>query len=228
MWSRPWKEYGLERVVVAGLPYLDDDSATEEMLEQRVQCGETWVVTAGQRQDRLTLTPQRWRWDLAGMDCGVRGGYWIVEWIQISMEKYARVFNRFDSNGYGKVCPAELQRCVAAIVGEMTEEEAAAVVALMDSDGDGLLSLEDLMRVVEDAAEEEKASDLREAFKMYEMEGSGCITPSSLRRMLSRLGERRSVDQCGDMIAAYDLNADGVLTFDEFKVMMASSPSAAA
>ncbi|KAG6402910.1 hypothetical protein SASPL_135124 [Salvia splendens] len=98
----------------------------------------------------------------------------------------------------------------------------------MDSDGDGLLSMEDLVRVVEDAAEEEKASDLREVFKMYEMEGRGCITPSSLRRMLSRLGERRSVDQCGDMIATYDLNADGVLTFDEFKVMMASSPSAAA
>ncbi|KAG6416845.1 hypothetical protein SASPL_124286 [Salvia splendens] len=71
-WSRPWKEYGLERVVVAGLPDLDDDSATEEMLEQRVQCGETWVVTAGQRRDRLTLTPQLWRWDLAGMDCGAQ------------------------------------------------------------------------------------------------------------------------------------------------------------
>ena len=78
-WSRPWKEYGFERVVVAGLPDLDDDSATEEMLEQRVQCRETWVVTDVRRRDRLTLTPQRWRWDLAGMDCGVRLGYWIVE-----------------------------------------------------------------------------------------------------------------------------------------------------
>ncbi|KAG6384125.1 hypothetical protein SASPL_156080 [Salvia splendens] len=143
------------------------------------------------------------------------------------MEKYARVFNRFDSNGDGKVCPAELQRCVAATVGDMTEEEAAAAVALMDSDGDGLLSMEDLVRVVEDAAEEEKASDLRGCLRCTRWK-ERLHYAVSLRRMLSRLGERRSVDQCGDMIATYDLNADGVLTFDEFKVMMASSPSAAA
>ncbi|KAH6766622.1 calmodulin-like 38 [Perilla frutescens var. hirtella] len=136
------------------------------------------------------------------------------------MEKYLRVFKQFDSNGDGKICPVELQRCVGAIVGEMTEEEAADTVALLDSDGDGLLSLEDFVRVVEDAAEEEKASDLKAAFKMYEMEGSGCITPNSLRRMLSKLGERRSIDQCGDMIAPFDLNADGVLSFQEFQLMM--------
>ncbi|KAK6155409.1 hypothetical protein DH2020_009657 [Rehmannia glutinosa] len=137
------------------------------------------------------------------------------------MEKYERVFNRFDSNGDGKICPVELRRCVESIGGEMmTEEEAAAAVALMDSDGDGLLCLEDFVRIVEGAGEEEKARDLKEAFKMYEMEGSGCITPKSLGKMLSRLGEPRSVDQCRNMIAEFDLNGDGVLNFDEFRAMI--------
>ncbi|KAL8538400.1 hypothetical protein ACS0TY_000411 [Phlomoides rotata] len=136
-------------------------------------------------------------------------------------ELYKRIFNQFDANGDGKICAAELRRCIGVISGEMMEEEVVATVMLIDSDGDGLLTLEDFMRIMEEAGEEEKTSDLKEAFKLYEMEGSGCITPKSLKRML-RLGERRSVEQCGDMIPRFDLNGDGVLSFDEFKVMMVS------
>ncbi|KAL0395769.1 UNVERIFIED_CONTAM: putative calcium-binding protein CML23 [Sesamum calycinum] len=137
-------------------------------------------------------------------------------------EQYQRVFDHFDSNGDGRICPVELRQCVGSIGGEMTAEEAEAAVVLMDSDGDGFLCLEDFVRIVEGAGEGE-AGDLKAAFKMYEMEGSGWITAKSLRRMLSRLGERRSVEECRNMIARFDMNGDGVLNFDEFKAMMSPS-----
>nr|KYP32675.1 Putative calcium-binding protein CML19 [Cajanus cajan] len=136
------------------------------------------------------------------------------------MSQYVRVFNHFDENGDGKISPSELRQCVEAVGGELSLEEAEAVVELLDSDKDGLVGLDDFVRFAEEGEEEEKVKDLREAFKMYEMEGCGCITPKSLKRMLGRLGECKSIDECKVMIARFDLDGDGVLSFDEFRVMM--------
>ncbi|XP_015058940.1 putative calcium-binding protein CML19 [Solanum pennellii] len=130
-----------------------------------------------------------------------------------------RVFTYFDENGDGKVSPAELRKCVKAVGGELTVEEAEMAVRLSDSDGDGLLGIEDFTKLMEGMEEERnKESELIGAFGMYETEGY--ITPKSLKNMLSRLGESTSIDNCKAMIRRFDLNADGVLSFDEFKVMM--------
>ncbi|KAK4370649.1 hypothetical protein RND71_010124 [Anisodus tanguticus] len=133
-------------------------------------------------------------------------------------DQLERVFTYFDEDGDGKVSPAELRRCVKAVGGDLTEEEAEMAVRLSDSDGDGMLGLEDFSKLME--GEKNKESELRGAFEMYEMEGSGQITPKSLKRMLSRLGESTSIDNCKAMIQRFDLDGDGVLSFDEFKVMM--------
>ncbi|KAH0713084.1 hypothetical protein KY289_009043 [Solanum tuberosum] len=132
-----------------------------------------------------------------------------------------RVFTYFDENGDGKVSPTELRRCMKAVGGELTMEEAEMAVRLSDSDGDGLLGLEDFTKLMEGMEEERnKESELMGAFGMYEMEGY--ITPKSLKMMLSRLGESTSIDKCKVMIRRFDINGDGVLSFDEFKIMMTS------
>ncbi|MCD9642669.1 hypothetical protein HAX54_029576 [Datura stramonium] len=132
-----------------------------------------------------------------------------------------RVFTYFDENGDGKVSPVELRRCVRAVGGELTEEEAEMAVRLSDSNGDGLLGLEDFTKLMEGMEEERnKESELIGAFGMYEEKEGGYITPKSLKRMLSRIGESTSIDKCKVMIRRFDLNGDGVLSFAEFKVMM--------
>ncbi|KAK8476219.1 hypothetical protein V6N12_035119 [Hibiscus sabdariffa] len=137
------------------------------------------------------------------------------------MSLYERVFNRFDENGDGKISPAELQRCVKAVGGELSLVEAEVAVEGLDTNGDGLLGLEGFIRLVDEVGEEDKMKDLKEAFKMYEMEaGCGFITPKSLKKMLGRLGESRSLQDCKLMIARFDLNGDGVINFDEFRLMM--------
>ncbi|KAG6601838.1 putative calcium-binding protein CML31, partial [Cucurbita argyrosperma subsp. argyrosperma] len=133
--------------------------------------------------------------------------------------RYQRVFNSIDSDGDGKVSSQDLLTRFAAVTGEeLTEEEAAAVVAAYDSDDDGLLEIAEFERLVEDGDGEGK--EIKEAFKMYEMEGLGVITAVSLRRMLSQLGQSRSIGDCNRMIAKFDVNGDGVLCFDEFRIMM--------
>nr|GMD22974.1 putative calcium-binding protein CML19 [Ipomoea batatas]GMD24400.1 putative calcium-binding protein CML19 [Ipomoea batatas]GME04149.1 putative calcium-binding protein CML19 [Ipomoea batatas] len=139
-----------------------------------------------------------------------------------SSECLERVFTYFDSDGDGRVSPAELQRGVRAVGGELSAEEAEMAVRLSDSDGDGLLGLEDFAKLMEGKGveEERKEGELMEAFKMYEMEGTGEITPKSLKRMLGRLGESATMESCKAMIMRFDINGDGVLSFEEFKVMM--------
>ncbi|CAN4099057.1 unnamed protein product [Withania somnifera] len=141
-------------------------------------------------------------------------------------DQLERVFTYFDEDGDGKVSPAELRRCVRAVGGDLTEEEAEMAVRLSDLDGDGMLGIEDFSKLMKGDQKNDdntKESELRGAFEMFEMEGSGQITPKSLKRMLSRLGESKSIDNCKAMIQRFDLDGDGVLSFDEFKVMMNSS-----
>ncbi|GAB4847957.1 hypothetical protein Ancab_027019 [Ancistrocladus abbreviatus] len=150
-------------------------------------------------------------------------------------EQYEEMFKRFDADRDGKISARELQQFVKTTGGEMSLEEAEAVVRSSDEDGDGLLALEEFSALMEgvvggDRGVDHHQEEMREAFRMYANAGDEessstaavCITPRSLKRVLSRLGDKRSVDECQQMIAAYDLDADGVLSFDEFKLIIIS------
>ncbi|XP_022850682.1 calcium-binding protein CML38-like [Olea europaea var. sylvestris] len=130
------------------------------------------------------------------------------------------VFRYFDENGDGKISKEELRRCVRALGGEISEDEAEMVVQFSDSDSDGMLGLEDFTKLVEGGGEDERKDELKDAFKMYAMENSEFITPKSLKKMLNRLGNSTSMDHCASMISRFDINGDGVLSFDEFREMM--------
>ncbi|GJN27575.1 hypothetical protein PR202_gb15606 [Eleusine coracana subsp. coracana] len=117
---------------------------------------------------------------------------------------------------------------MAAALGAVGEEEAAAIVAAADVDGDGLLDHYEFLRL---ACEAEQAPSedcrwkcLRTAFALYaDVMKQQCITPESLKRMLGQLGappQQLGLEECKAMICRFDLNGDGVLSFDEFRVMM--------
>ncbi|KAM0929966.1 hypothetical protein ACQ4PT_001251 [Festuca glaucescens] len=152
------------------------------------------------------------------------------------------VFAAFDKDGDGKVSAAELCGSMTAALGEdVSEEEAAAILATVDADGDGLLDQEEFSRLGDTASHEGAAGGagdevdddevrrrcLKEAFAMYATEGGdegARITPASLMRMLGKLlessTEKMELEECRAMICRFDLDGDGVLSFDEFMVMM--------
>jgi calcium-binding protein CML len=149
------------------------------------------------------------------------------------------VFAAFDKDGDGKVSAAELRGSMTVALGEdVSEEEAAAILATVDADGDGLLDQDEFSKLGAAAshggADGEEAGDdevrrrcLKEAFTMYAAEGGdegARITPASLMRMLGKLlessAEKMELEECRAMICRFDLDGDGVLFFDEFMVMM--------
>jgi calcium-binding protein CML len=142
------------------------------------------------------------------------------------------VFTAFDKDGDGKVSASELWCGLESTLGEdVSEEDAAAILAAADADGDGLLNQEEFSRLAAGAHENDddvaKRRCLMEAFGMYAASSSTedmattMITPASLRRTLSRLGSHElGVEECRAMICRFDLDGDGALSFDEFRVMM--------
>ncbi|KAG8089314.1 hypothetical protein GUJ93_ZPchr0011g27156 [Zizania palustris] len=151
-----------------------------------------------------------------------------------SSSSSSSVFAAFDKDGDGKVSASELRGCMAAALGEdVSEEEAAAILAMADTNGDGELDQEEFLRLADELTmqepeeEEEKLRCLREAFEMYAADEEATtmtvITPASLRRMLGRLGtspQQLGMEDCRAMICRFDLDGDGVLSFHEFRVMM--------
>jgi len=57
---------------------------------------------------------------------------------------YATTFALIDIDGDGLITAAELQKLMAALGAEITDESAAHAVKVLDTDGDGLVSLDEL------------------------------------------------------------------------------------
>lgn len=128
-----------------------------------------------------------------------------------------RIFTRFDTDGDGKISPAELRRLMRTISHELSLNDAEATVKSTDLNGDGFLDIDEFIQFV---GTNEEDKELREAFEMYIEKGEGCITTASLKRMLSRLGTSKRLEECMEMICRYDEDGDGVISFDEFKAMI--------
>lgn len=138
-------------------------------------------------------------------------------------EEFREAFNRFDSDGDGKLSSSELHAFLTwAGSDDDVSNDVERVVRAHDSDGDGLLDYGDFVKLMEAGrVEGEEEEDLRRAFEMFEVEkGSGLITPRGLKHVLGRLGEERSHEECVEMIRAFDLDGNGVLDYQEFMRMM--------
>ncbi|XP_072960256.1 probable calcium-binding protein CML15 [Typha angustifolia] len=141
---------------------------------------------------------------------------------QDSEEEMERVFNKFDSNGDGRISRSELSAIFESLGKPATEEEVERMMREADADGDGFISLEEFADLNAGAAGEK---DLRDAFSVFDLDRNGSISADELARVLRGLGEGASVAQCRRMIDGVDRDGDGLVSFEEFKVMMANGSS---
>lgn len=140
-------------------------------------------------------------------------------------EELREVFRRFDSDGDGKISPAELRSYFGSVGENMSYEDAEGVIRHLDSDDDNLLGFEDFLRLMEGGGggREEEELSLRAAFGIFEWEGTGRITARSLQRVMGQLGDPKSYQECVAMIRVFDSDGKGEIGYAQFQQMMTAT-----
>ncbi|XP_058077215.1 probable calcium-binding protein CML23 [Magnolia sinica] len=134
------------------------------------------------------------------------------------------VFDKYDSNGDGKISSAELESMLRSFGSSDPVEEAESMVRAADLDGDGYISLEEFLSV--NVAEKDSSKcleDLRNAFDLFDHDKNGLISAEELHHVMLAIGEKASLNDCQQMIKGIDQNGDGAVNFDEFLRMMTQS-----
>lgn len=140
------------------------------------------------------------------------------------MGELKEVFNRFDTNGDGKISFTELVDVMKALGSESsTDDDVKKMMDEIDTDRDGFISLPEFADFYSKGSangSDAAAAELKEAFEMYDQNKNGLISAAELHQILSRLGEKCSIEDCRTMIKSVDSDGDGCVSFDEFKKMM--------
>ncbi|KAG9133582.1 hypothetical protein Leryth_016536 [Lithospermum erythrorhizon] len=136
-------------------------------------------------------------------------------------EELEQVFKKFDVNGDGKICSAELGSIMNSLGNPATEDELTNMIKEVDADGDGYIDLQEFVELnTKDVDSEEMLANLKDAFSVFDMDNNGSISVDELHNVLKSIGEECSLDECKNMINGVDANGDGIICFEEFKVMM--------
>jgi len=140
-----------------------------------------------------------------------------------SAEEVTKVFQKFDTNGDGKISAVELRQLLQALGSDTSPEEVERMMEQMDKDGDGFVDLSEFSEFhAGSGGNAGSTKELREAFALYDKDGNGLISARELHSVLKSLGEKCTLKDCNRMIKSVDVDGDGHVNFEEFKKMMAA------
>lgn len=131
------------------------------------------------------------------------------------------MFEKFDSNGDGRISASELSAIFESLGNLPSPSELESMMSEADSDKDGFISLEEFIELNTRGVDEtDMMEDLRNAFSVFDLDRNGLISADELASVLKSLGEGASIADCRKMIGGVDRDGDGMICFDEFKAMM--------
>ncbi|KZV53889.1 hypothetical protein F511_00155 [Dorcoceras hygrometricum] len=142
--------------------------------------------------------------------------------IPFTQQQLEKIFNKYDTNGDGKISLQELCHILKCLGSARYEDEARRAMAELDSDGDGFIDFNEF-KAFHGRGGWDGNKELREAFDLYDQDKNGQISASELLAVLRSLGDKCSIKDCRRMIGSVDIDGDGCVNFDEFRRMMGRS-----
>ncbi|KAH7847429.1 hypothetical protein Vadar_025930 [Vaccinium darrowii] len=144
------------------------------------------------------------------------------------MDEVKKVFDKFDTNGDGKISVSELRSVFKALgVDRISSEDIKEAVTEIDKDGDGAIDLHEFADFQRATAApggggggRGSGKETSDAFEIYDRDKNGLISAQELHEVMKGLGEKCSVHDCARMIGSVDVDGDGCVNFEEFKKMM--------
>ena len=149
----------------------------------------------------------------------------FVELTDTQIEEFREVFNIFDADKNGSICPKELGIVMRALGTNPTEAELKEMMEDADNNGNGVIEFEEflgLMTVMMNKVDEDKKEEnILQAFEVFDKDRDGYISVPELKEFFHSIGEMTMTDEdVKEMIRAVDKNNDGKLDYFEFKAMM--------
>nr|XP_043626834.1 calcium-binding allergen Ole e 8-like [Erigeron canadensis] len=141
-------------------------------------------------------------------------------------DEVKKIFNRFDTNGDGKISEDELANILKSLNPNTSPDEVKRIMSETDTNSDGFITLDEfiiLCKGIAGESESESINDLKEAFKLYDLDNNGVISANELQQILSQLGENYTLESCANMIKSVDSDGDGFVDFEEFRKMMSKN-----
>ncbi|KAL6512951.1 hypothetical protein OROHE_019741 [Orobanche hederae] len=136
---------------------------------------------------------------------------------QTEKDDIEKVFNKFDTNGDGKISPAELGDVLNSLGSETSADEVGRLMSELDRNGDGYVDLSEFKSFQLSGYGD---AELKDAFDLYDKDKDGKISAGELQAVLRSMQENRSIEDCERMIDCFDVDGDGYINFKEFKEMM--------
>ena len=147
-------------------------------------------------------------------------------------------FNRFDTNGSGKMDYRELRNCLSALGGvDISHQAAADILLRYDRDENGVLDVEEFSVIVKRLREyftgqsygggvenrqiRGKISyEVRAVFEKFDENRSGKLDYRQLGSALRSMGMSADSNQAADIIKKFDTDNNGLMELDEFNTLV--------
>lgn len=149
----------------------------------------------------------------------------FTELTDTQVAEFREVFNIFDADNNGSICPTELGIVMRALGQNPSEAELKEMMEEADNNGNGVIEFEEflgLMTVMMNKVDEDKKEEnILQAFEVFDRDRDGYISVPELKEFFHSIGEMTLNDEdVKEMIRAADKNNDGKLDYLEFKDMM--------
>merc|ERR1712083_732043 len=140
-----------------------------------------------------------------------------IEETKISDEAIKEIFATFDKNGDGCVNVMEIKDLISSLGGNLSDQEATAMVKMADSDKSGDITINEFRRLWSAMQITEDEDDIKEEFERMDPNGDGYITKDELADLLRKTALIRDVDrEAQKCLEDMDINSDGKVSYEEF------------